>query len=378
MEIYLDNAATSHPKPESVAIAVAQALSDGNANPGRSSHPRAIGAGRTLLSCRESVAAAVGASTDDIIFTFNCTDSLNLAIRGLLRPGDHVIATYLEHNSVLRTLTGLLVRQAIQVTLIPPEADGFISPQAVIRALKPNTRLVICTHVSNVTGAIQPVSEIGKRLLEKGVYFLVDGAQALGSIPVDVRSIGCQLYAFPGHKGLLGPQGTGGLYIAPDLELLPLREGGTGSDSDRICQPLQRPERYESGTVNFPGLCGLLAGSREAMSMLPDTMRAESALTTQLYEGLTQMQAEIYTPPQSRTGVISFNLNGLTSTQVTDQLDQRGICVRGGLHCAPLAHRFLHTLERGAVRVSVGPYNTAQHIDSLLEALQDIQRRLTS
>ena len=374
LEIYLDNAATSHPKPEGVARAAQEALTRLNANPGRSSHRRALAAMRAISDCREAVARALGAEADDIAFTLNATDALNLAIKGALRPGDHVVTTCLEHNSVLRPLAGLLEREAISLSVVPPRPDGVVDPADILSALRPNTRLVACTHASNVTGAVQPVEVLGGLLREKGVLFLVDGSQALGSLPVDVRRIGCQLYAFPGHKGLLGPQGTGGLYIAPDTELKPLREGGTGTSSDRLLQPEERPERYESGTLNLPGLCGLREGVRFAMEHLQETQRAEAALTGMLTEGLREIGAEVYCPDAPRTGAVSFNLPGLSSAAVTDQLDRAGICVRGGLHCAPLTHRHLGTLRRGAVRASVGPANTQEDIEALLAVLRAIQK----
>ena len=261
MPIYFDNAATSHPKPPSVIKAVEKALTETNANPGRSGHRAAIEAARSVLSCREKLARLLGAADPmNVVHCFNCTDALNLAIKGSLRVGDHVIATQLEHNSVLRPLNTLAKRKRISLTLVSPRPDGFVDPDDIRHAITPCTALIVCTHASNVTGAIQPVAAIGQVARSAGVRYLIDGAQALGGMPVDVRALGCDLYAFPGHKSLLGPQGTGGLYIADGLRLNPLREGGTGTDSQSLLQPDTLPERYESGTVNLPGIAGLAAG----------------------------------------------------------------------------------------------------------------------
>ena len=372
MEIYLDNAATSHPKPECVVEAVTEALTLGNANPGRSSHTRAIRAMRMMVSAREAVAGAVGAEAEDVCFALNGTDALNEAVKGALAHGGHVVATTLEHNSVLRPIVRMLQRGQAELTLVKPGEDGTVDPEDIRRAVRADTALVVCTHASNVTGAIQPVEAIGGITREMGIPYLVDGAQALGAVPVDVKKIGCQMYAFPGHKGLLGPQGTGGLYIQHGWDIEPIRQGGTGTSSHRLTQPEERPERYESGTQNLPGLWGLNAGARYAMARLTETMRIEAELTEMLLMGLHELGAEVYAPAARRVGTVSFNMPGLTSAQVTDRLDGAGICVRGGLHCAPLCHRDLGTYERGAVRVSVGPQNRREDIEALLSALREM------
>ena len=376
MPIYLDNAATSHPKPPAVLDAVARAMTDYNANPGRSGHRAALEAARAVLQTREQLAALMNAPDPlGIIHCFNCTDALNLAIKGTLRAGDHVIATQLEHNSVLRPLAGLAARRRIDLTLLPPRPDGFIDPGDVRAALTGRTALIVCTHASNVTGAIQPVAAIGQVAREAGVRFLVDGAQALGALPVDVQALGCDLYAFPGHKSLLGPQGIGGLFIAPGVGLIPQREGGTGSSSDSLLQPEEAPERYESGTLNLPGIAGLGAGCAHVKKRLSQIMMHERELCRALYEGLAALPgATLYSPAgeADRAGIVSFNVADLTSAQVADALARRDIAVRGGLHCAPGAHRFLGTLRRGAVRASVGHANTFEEIDAFLAAVREI------
>ena len=375
MPIYFDNAATSHPKPECVIRAVQRAMTETNANPGRSGHRAAIEAGRVVLLARERLAKLLGAADPmRVVHCFNCTDALNLAIKGSLRVGDHVVATQLEHNSVLRVLAALAARGRIALTLVAPRPDGFVDPGDIRGACTGKTALIVCTHASNVTGAIQPVAAIGRLAREEGIPFLIDGAQALGAMPVDVRALNCDLYAFPGHKSLLGPQGTGGLYIAPGISLEPLRQGGTGTSSESLAQPEELPERYESGTLNLPGIAGLAASCEWVEARLTQIMMRERELTQALYEGLAAMpKVTLYSPAQesARAGIVSFNLSDLTSAQVADALARRDIAVRGGLHCAPGAHRTLGTLNRGAVRASLGHANTFDEVEAFLRAVRD-------
>jgi len=376
LPIYFDNAATSHPKPQCVLDAVQRALTETNANPGRSGHDAAVRAGHIVLETRMRLARLIGhGDPASVIFTFNCTDSLNLAIKGSLNYGDHVISTLLEHNSVLRPLNELASRGRIRLTLISPKQDGFIDPADVSDAIRSDTRLIAVTHASNVTGAIQPVAAIGQIAREQGIRYLIDGAQAIGALPVNVKALQCDLYAFPGHKSLLGPQGTGGLFIRPGTELFPLREGGTGSSSDSMLQPDELPERYESGTVNLPGIAGLGEGVSLVAEKLPHIMSHERELTDALYNELSRMSGVVlYSPAEesARSGIITFNLGDLSSSQTADALARHGIAVRGGLHCAPGAHRFLGTLVRGAVRASVGHANTFDEVDHFIRTLSDI------
>ena len=378
MNLYFDNAATSSPKPQIVLDRIQAALTEFNANPGRSGHPAALAAAREVLTCREALAALLGCEDPArIAFAFNCTDALNLAIKGVLRYGDHAIATQLEHNSVLRPLSALAARGRISLSIVPPRPDGFVSPDDIRAAIRKNTRLIAVTHASNVTGAIQPVAAIGQMARREGVCYLIDGAQALGALPVNVRALGCDLYAFPGHKSLLGPMGTGGLYIRPGLSLRPLREGGTGTDSESVLQPESLPEKYESGTLNLPGIAGLGAGCAFVKERVSAIMAHERELTQAVYEGLSAIPgAEIYSPREeaARAGIVSFNLEGMTSSDVSDRLANAGIAVRGGLHCAPGAHRFLSTLRRGAVRASVGYANTFEEVDAFLAAVKRIAK----
>ncbi len=375
-EIYLDNAATSHPKPRCVIDGVTDGLTYLNANPGRSGHARAIRAAEEVLSARESAARLLGANDPfNVVFAFNCTDALNLAIKGSLKSGDHAICSYLEHNSVLRVLNGMAKDGFIELTMVKPLPNGFIDPAEIVKALRANTRLIVLTHASNVTGAIQPVKAVGRIARANGIPFLVDGAQVLGGMDVNVNDIMCDLYAFAGHKSPLGPQGTGGLYIRDGIRLKTLREGGTGSVSESMIQPDELPDRYESGTLNLHGLAGLRAGAEYVFRNLSKIRRTEESICAHIYEGLKAMEGiTVYTPEAhtDRIGIVSFNIADMHSGQAADALSRRGICVRGGLHCAPGAHEVLGTIKRGAVRASVGYANTHAHAEALLSAVRDI------
>ncbi len=378
MNIYFDNAATSSPKPQTVLEEIQRALTVYNANPGRSAHPAALEAARCVYNARSTLAKVLCAQEGShVALCFNCTDALNLAIKGVLHRGDHVISTMLEHNSVLRPLSELSNQHQIALTLIAPRQDGMIHPADLRAALRRNTRLIAMTQASNVTGAIQPVAAIGELARERGILFLVDGAQALGGFPVDVGRLNCDLYAFPGHKSLLGPQGTGGLYIRKGLRLNTLREGGTGTDSDSMLQPEIPPERYEAGTLNLPGLAGLWRGAEYVLQNQSTIMMHERELTTALYDGISKLDgAVIYSPSEeaARSGIVSFNLGDFSSSEVADALGRRGIAVRGGLHCAPGAHRVLGTLRRGVVRASVGHANSFDEVEFFLKSLDEILR----
>ena len=378
MQVYFDNAATSSPKPRAVMDEMLRVMQECNANPGRSGHDAAMQAAHCVYRARESIARFIHAENSaDISFHFNCTDALNLAIKGHLKKGDHAVSTLLEHNSVLRPLSGMSSRGEISLTLVSPGKDGTVTPERIRAALRPNTRLIAVTHASNVTGAVQPVAAIGQLAQELGIPFLIDGAQALGCMPVNVQRLKCSFYAFPGHKGLLGPQGSGGLFIQPGMKLKPLLEGGTGTDSDSMLQPDVAPECYESGTVNLPGIAGLKAGVEHVSENLAPIMMHERELCTALYEGIKKLPGSmLYSPSEeaARSGIVSFNIGDMASSDVADALARRDIAVRGGLHCAPGAHRYLGTLRRGAVRASVGHANSFEEVDFFLKALHEISR----
>lgn len=373
--IYLDNAATSWPKPSSVADAVARALSECG-NPGRGGHPLALAAGRTVLDARESVAALLGAPDPaDIAFTRNTTEAINLALHGLLHPGDRVAVTPLEHNAVMRPLREL-ERRGIEITILPAAADGTVDLSSVPDAIQ-GARLLVAAQASNVLGTLQPLAELGEFARSAGVLFLVDGAQTAGSLPIDLGDLPVDLFAFPGHKGLLGPQGTGGLYIRSGLKLPPLLAGGTGSLSEREEMPEFAPDRYEAGTPNVPGLAGLGAAVDFLRDTRLDRVRAhEENLVALFLNGLDSLpQVRLLGPrdPGRRAGLVSLTVDGVDPNLLAQVLDERyGICTRAGLHCAPAAHRFAGTWPVGAVRFGFSFDNTADEVDATLSALREL------
>lgn len=380
--VYLDNAATSYPKPEAVYRAVDWFLREVGASAGRGGYRLALKADEIVYQARSALARLFNVKdASRIVFTANATESLNLAIKGLVGPGDHVVTSSMEHNAVWRCLKTLERDQGVEPTIVPCAADGTLAPEAVEGALRPNTRLIVLTHASNVTGTIMPVAEVGEIARRHGIPFLVDAAQTAGVLPIDVERDRIDLLAFTGHKGLLGPFGTGGLYIREGFEPRPLKEGGTGSESRLPYQPQTLPERYEAGTLNVCGLAGLAAGVEFILNEGVEKIRAkEKSLTRHALEALADVEgAEIYGPKDAerQVGLISFNLAGVDGVEVAYVLDEvYGIMVRVGLHCAPLAHQTIGTLDRGTVRVSLGYFNTFADLDYLGEALQSISRQI--
>ncbi|MFE4712401.1 aminotransferase class V-fold PLP-dependent enzyme [Paenibacillus sp. NPDC056722] len=376
--VYLDHAATSWPKPPEVASAMMDALQHSGANAGRGNHSLAMGAGRVLIRARSLLADLFAVSNaQDIAFTHNTTMGLNMAIRGALRAGDHVIATMTEHNSVRRPLEYLRRTQGLEVDYIRVNEEGQLNLQELQTAFKHNTKMVICNHSSNLLGSILPIGDIGDLAKSHGAIFLVDGAQSAGVLDINVAAMNIDLLAFPGHKGLLGPQGTGGLYIAPHLDLEPLMLGGTGSQSENIEQPLVRPDRYEAGTQNAVGIAGLMAGVKKVRSIGVDVIRErEWSLAQTMMEGLTVIPGIRLLGPAfgaPRTGIVSFVIEGQDSAGIAHQLDREyNIAVRAGMHCTPLAHTAVNTLASGAVRASVGVDSTEQDISRMLAAMKEL------
>lgn len=375
--VYLDNAATTWPKPETVYQALVEAVRDKGANPGRGSHQLAREAGRLIYETRELLAQLFQVQDPArIIFTGNATESLNLAIKGLAKPGDHIITSSMEHNAVSRPLK-VLEENGVEVDYLPCSPEGLLDPEQVRKAIKKNTSLVVINHASNVNGTIQPIGEIGQITRERQVAFLVDGAQTAGVIPIDVEKMQIDLLAFPGHKSLLGPQGTGGLYIREGLDLVPAREGGTGGNSESPYLPDVLPDRYESGTPNTPGIAGLGAGVRFILEEGIEKIRAhEQKLTQQLIEGLkTIEQVKIYglMDAQRQAPVVSINIGEEGSSEVAFILDKAfEVAVRAGLHCAPLAHKTMGTIDQGTIRFGLGYFNTPQEIEYTLECVKKI------
>ena len=380
--IYLDNAATSWPKPEPVYETLGSFLREAGANPGRSGHRMAVRAAAAVEGTRAALARLFG--VDDprrVIFAANATDALNLAIKGILSAGDHVVTTVMEHNSVRRPLRALEVI-GVSTTKVPADAEGFVTPDAVRAALQPNTRLVAITHASNVNGAIQPIAEIAEVLADHGAFLLVDAAQTAGTLPFTLDEIGADLLAFPGHKGLMGPPGTGGLILGPRVEiddLTPVREGGTGGNSEEDFQPRSLPARYEAGTVNTVGIAALGA----ALEVIAETGVAaigahEREMTTRLIEGLREIPGvRVLSPsdPERRVAVVSITVDGWEPTDFGAALDDAfQIACRTGLHCAPEACQALGAFPGGTVRFSPGFFTTVDEIDRTIEAVRELAK----
>ncbi|MEJ8304942.1 aminotransferase class V-fold PLP-dependent enzyme [Saccharibacillus sacchari] len=376
--IYLDHAATSWPKPDSVLEAMQHCMLEEAANPGRGGHRMAIAAGRVLMRTRIELARLFGISNpSDIAFMPNTTVALNQAIKGLLRPGDHVVATMIEHNSVRRPLEYMRREQGVQVDYVQVDETGQIDLFLLNSLCRANTRLIVCNHSSNLLGNILPLAEIADIARSCGALLLVDAAQSAGVMDIDVAAAGIDMLAFPGHKGLLGPQGTGGLYIHPSIDLAPLVHGGTGSQSEEANQPSVRPDRYESGTPNTVGIAGLGAGvryvRREGSSAIGlHEWELTQSLMGQLstVEGLRLLGPKLGEP---RTGIVSFTIEGIDSAEIAFRLDRDyGIAVRAGYHCTPLAHRSANTSASGAVRSSFGHTTTRADIEALARAVRDL------
>jgi cysteine desulfurase family protein len=376
--IYLDNAATSFPKPERVVNAIAHYCTDIGANPGRASYSLAREANAIIGRTRESLAELLGnVEPSRLIFTPSATVALNLGFKGLLKSGDHVLTTSMEHNSVMRPLSSL-EKLDVSHSQIPCSPSGELDPADIPPLIRPQTRLIALLHASNVTGSLMPLAEVGKIAMEHGILLLVDAAQTMGRVPVDPAQLHIDLLAGPGHKGLLGPMGTGFLYVRPGLEELePLWQGGTGTHSESLEQPETWPERFESGTYNAPGLAGLTEGITEVKKLgLQAISVHERRLMEILSAGLNQIPGiSLYGPidRQQCTGTLSFNVQELDCSEVAHILDKvYSIAVRSGLHCAPAAHRTIGTFPHGTVRVSVGPYNTEEEIRTLIQAVSEI------
>jgi cysteine desulfurase family protein len=376
--VYLDNAATSYPKPEAVYQALDQFARQSLANPGRAGHKMALASERTLDEGRHRLNQLLGGKEPDrFIFTLNCTDALNIALKGLLGEGEHIITTDLEHNSISRPLRALELSGRVTLTRICADQGGTIDPDEVRRAITPKTRLVALTHASNVVGTVQPVGAVGRVCREHDVLFLVDAAQTAGVIPIDAQEMHIDLLALPGHKSLLGPTGTGALYVGPRARLRPWREGGTGGDSSSETQPRDYPYYLEGGTPNVLGVAGLIAGIEWVVGQgLAKIHSHETALVERLWRRLEEMGGyTIYghRDHSRRVGTLSFRSESLPASELGGILDQAfDIAIRPGLHCAPYIHRSLNTFPEGAVRVSPGPFNTEADIDALADALAEI------
>jgi cysteine desulfurase family protein len=375
--IYFDNAATSWPKPPAVRAALSEYFGEAGGNPGRSGHRMSVAAARIVETARETLAELLHSNdASRIVFTHNATHALNLALYGVLRSGDHVVTTSIEHNSVMRPLRHLETL-GVELTVVACAPDGMLDLDDVRRALRPGTRLLVTTHGSNVAGTLAPIGTLAAIARDNGTLYLVDAAQTAGAIPIDAQEMGLDLLAFTGHKALLGPTGTGGLYVREGVALAPLIRGGTGSDSAHEIQPEFMPDVYESGTLNVAGIAGLAAGVRFLSEIGIETVQAyERKLVAQFIAGASEIAGiTLYGPKDTalQCGLVSFNVAGATPSEAGLILDESfGIMARTGLHCAPAAHRTLGTFPTGTVRFSFGWFNTPSEVELALKALREI------
>jgi cysteine desulfurase / selenocysteine lyase len=378
--IYLDNAATSFPKPEPVYQALDRFARTSLANPGRAGHRMAIGAEQQLDACRHALNQLFrGEAPERWIFTMNCTDGLNLAIKGVVQPGDHVVTTDLEHNSISRPLVALEKAGAITLTRVASQ-EGYVDPESIRRALTPKTSLVAMTHASNVLGTVQPIEAIAPIVRAAGALFVLDAAQSAGVVPIDLRELPVDLLVFPGHKALYGPTGTGALYVGPrtDGRIRPWREGGTGGDSSSPTQPTALPYALEGGTPNVLGVAGLAAGVAWVAERGPESLRRhEVALLQRVVDWAHDAEGWRIAgrwQPEAHVGALSLiPPEGLAPQDIGAILDTSfDIAVRPGLHCAPYIHRRLETYPDGTLRLSPGPFSTEEHVETFLQALSEI------
>lgn len=382
MTIYLDNAATSWPKPP----VMMQGMTDFNtrigSNPGRSGHSMSIEAGRILFETRDALSRLFNVSDPmNIVLTPGITHSLNMVIHGLLKPGDHVITSSMEHNSVMRPLREL-EKHGVELSVIGCGDSGIIDPDRVRESISPDTSLIILTHASNVTGSIQPVEEVGRIAREHGIVYCIDSAQTAGALTVDVEAMNIDLLCFSGHKSLLGPMGTGGMYIRKGVEnrIIPLMQGGTGSRSEYELQPEFMPDRFESGTLNALGFAGLLKSVEFILEQGVERIeQKENRLVEQLLAGLSGIKGvTVYGPGNlhQRSAAVSFNINGVNPSEVSLYLDEEhGIMSRPGLHCAPSAHKTTGTFPSGTNRLSPGYFTTEDEIDAAVKAVHSLAAR---
>jgi len=380
LNLYFDNAATSWPKPEAVYKAAEIQMRQACGNPGRSGHTRTLEADRLIYRTREAAARLFNISDPArVIFTYNATDALNIALKGFLKAGDHVLYTAMDHNSVLRPLGRLRRDELITSTMIPCSDQGYPDLDYLEHSYRPETSLLVINHASNVTGAIAPLSDMIASAHKRGIKVLVDAAQTAGVVPIDTQKEEIDFLAFTGHKGLLGPTGTGGLYVSSGLDLNPLREGGTGSQSEMDLHPASMPERLEAGTLNSSGLAGLLEGITFILNTgVEEIQKSESHLRQYLYTKLQSINAlTLYGPGDSgqAAAVVSFTLENADSGEIGYILESSyGILCRTGLHCAPLAHQAIGTFPEGTVRLSPGFFTAEKDIDYLVNALNEIVR----
>jgi len=368
--IYLDYAATSLIKPFSVYNRVYETMTQYSANPGRGGHDASVKAGELVYNARETICDFFSIKEpEQLAFFSNTTAALNAGIKGVLRRGDHVVVSSMEHNSVLRPLEALRRQGIIQYTIVQADSQGQIDPNQFIKAMTPKTKLVLCTHVSNVCGNIYDIHSISRLVHKKNVYFMVDAAQSAGSLNIHCEDV--DLLAFPGHKGLYGPQGSGGLYVRKGIELQTITEGGTGSQSELLVQPDDMPDRLESGTLNVPAIVGLGAAVEFIKQEGIQTIRDHEKNLTEIFrEKVKNMPGVTVYGDDSSCNVVALNVKNIDSVTLAEMLNKKyHIAVRSGLHCAPSAHKSLGTIENGCVRFSFGYFTTMKEIMYATDAL---------
>lgn len=376
--IYLDNSATLFPKPKEVLDFMHHFYRHYGINPGRSGYDLSLVAENMVLETRKLLTDFFnGSNHERLVFTYNASDSLNMIINGVLKPGHHVITTTLEHNSVLRPLHHKFSKGEIEVDYIPFDSQGYVDPDDFQKKFKKNTKLVIINHGSNVIGTVQPAEEIGRLCRERGVIFAIDTAQTAGVVPIDVERMNIDIVAFSGHKSLMGPTGIGGLYVGEDIEIEPSRMGGTGVRSAYPFHVPEYPYRLECGTLNVFGIAGLNAGQKYLRREGVDNIRRKVlSLVDRLQNELMDIDGvTLYgsTSLENRLAVLAFNIDGYKAIDIGTLLDvDYNIATRTGLHCAPKVHEQLQTMPEGAVRVSIGPFNTEKHIQHCIEAIKEI------
>jgi cysteine desulfurase/selenocysteine lyase len=380
--IYFDNPATSWPKPPRVKEAMVKFMDKVGANPGRSGHLLSIEAARIIYEAREVLSVLFHVKDSSrLVFTLNATESINLALKGLLKPGDHVITSSMEHNSVMRPLRDL-EKKGIELTIVPCFRDGTLDPKEVEKRIQSTTRMIVLNHASNVTGTLLPIIAIGEIARAHNLLFLVDAAQTAGAFPIDVERDRIDLLAFTGHKSLYGPQGTGGLVIGERIdekEMIPLKQGGTGSRSEFEEQPDFLPDRFESGTPNGVGIAGLLAGVQFVLEKGVGQIRQnEITLIKKLIKGLKKIpQVKLYGPENQgdRIATLSFNVAQLSPSDMASRLEKEfGILCRPGLHCAPAAHRTIGTFPEGTIRFGLSAFNTEAEVEAAIRAVSLISK----
>ncbi len=377
--IYLDNAATTFPKPHAVREEQDRCMRLYCGNPGRSSHPIAMRAAEVIYDCRAELASLMGSpNPENVIFTSNATSALNMALKGLLRRGDHVLLSDLEHNAVFRPIARLARDGRITYDIFPsfaasPDRSTEAILSAIAALIRPNTRLLVCTHASNICSVSMPIREIGAFCRERGIFFVVDAAQSAGHLPIDMEQMQIDALCLPGHKGLFGPPGVGALLLADGIFADTLIEGGSGVNSLDEAMPDDAPERYEAGTLPIPAIAGLREGIRFLRSVSPDRIaEREQMLASHLFDRFSSIRGLTVMLPHTVGSVLLCHSPHLSSDRLGSALGERGICVRSGFHCAPLAHRTLSTPADGAVRFSLSYLNTKSDIDSAARALREI------